>query len=196
MEILPAAFGDFIYSRNGIDANQVIEVLDYIMSLAKRSAHKWIRFDSVVAEKLLRRHQIADYLRKTVADGAFEVWYQPVYSQEEQRFISAEALVRMKDKEGEFVSPAEFIPIAEEIGLVDKIFWFVLEKVCSFLKSDKSLPLRSISVNLSMPQFEDPRLLEKVRDLMDKYHVPIDRIKFEITEREISDDATLARETV
>ncbi|MBT9775756.1 EAL domain-containing protein [Clostridium sp. MCC353] len=196
VEVLPAAFGDFIYSRNGIDANQVIEVLDYIMSLAKRSAHKWVRFDDVVAEKLLRYRRVADCLRKAVADGALEVWYQPVYSRREQRFLSAEALVRMKDEEGSFVSPSEFIPIAEEIGLVDRIFWFVLEEVCGFLKADKSLPLKSISVNLSMPQFEDPRLLEKVRDLIDRYGIPIERIKFEITEREISDDAAMAGETV
>lgn len=196
VEVLPAAFGDFIYSRDGIDANQVIEVLDYIMFLAKRSAHKWIRFDEEVAQKLLRHHQIADCLRKAAAEGAFEVWYQPVYSRKEQRFLSAEALVRMRDAEGAFISPVEFIPIAEEIGLVDKIFWFVLKEVCGFIKDGRSLPLKSISVNLSMPQFEDPRLLEKVRALMDEYKIPIERIKFEITEREISNDATLARETV
>lgn len=196
VEVLPAAFADFIYSGNGIDANQVIEALDYIMSLAKHSAQKWIQFDDKVAEKLLRHRHVADSLRRAVEDNGFEVWYQPVYSQKSQQFQSAEALVRMKDENGIFISPSEFIPVAEEIGLVDKIFWFVLEKVCMFIKEDQYLPLKSVSVNLSMPQFENPQLLEKVRDLMEKYEIPIDRIKFEITEREISDDAALARKTI
>lgn len=195
-EKLLAVFGDFLCIDEELDANHVMEALDYMLSMMKRSGRQWVRFDDTLSAQLVRRRKVAQLLKNAVDKHMFEVWYQPVYCRKKQCFCSAEALVRMKDEEGGYISPAEFIPIAEELGIVDNIFWLVLEHVCEFLNSGDFPALDSISVNLSMNQLEDPELAERVAGLVKEYHLPQKRIKFEITESQISENQMIVGETV
>lgn len=195
-EVLPASFCDFIYTDEGMEANRIMEVLDFTLSMVKHSTKKWVRFDDSVADDLKRHREVAELLRNAAEHKWFEVWYQPIYDNERQGFHSAEALVRMRDENGVLVPPSEFIPIAEEIGIVDNIFWFVLEDVCRFLKENERIPFETVSVNMSMPQFENPALAQRIELVLNKYQIPREWIKFEITEREISDDAWAVRKMI
>lgn len=127
------------------------------------------------------------------ANHGFHVYYQPIYSIEEKRFVSAEALIRLIDAEEGFVSPEIFIPVAEKSGAIHKIGEFVLEEVCKFIGSEefRKLGISYIEVNLSVSQCMQHGLSEKILGIMNKYGVSPDQINLEITETAASYDQSV-----
>ena len=112
------------------------------------------------------------------------MYYQPIYSIKDGRFVSAEALIRLTDEEYGFVSPALFIPAAERKGLMIPIGDFVLESVFEFI-SENDLPelgLSYIELNLSVAQCLQGDLADKIFALEKKYHINPERVNLEITE--------------
>ena len=188
-EIITAGFSDLRYTHGDIEENQMMEILDHMLSRMKRSVVRYLPYDAQAAQEFLRRGRIAEQVRRAIAGKMFEVWYQPVYYPGRSGFYSAEALVRLRDDKGEFISPSEFIPIAEDMGTVGDIFWQVLNAVCRFIKEHPGLPINTISINMSIEQFEDARLPEKIKDTLKLWDVAPQRIRLEITERVIAGDA-------
>ncbi len=121
---------------------------------------------------------------RALTDGGLEVYYQPIYSTEENRFNSAEALLRLKDPKYGFVPPDMFIPVAEQNGAIHKIGMFVLESVCRFIASEEfeKLGIDYIEVNLSVVQCMNATLADDIMGVMKKYGVGFDKINLEITE--------------
>ena len=121
---------------------------------------------------------------RALENDSFEVYYQPIYSVSKGRFISAEALIRLFDPEFGFISPETLITAAEENGAIHKIGEIVFEKVCQFIVSDdfKKLNLDYIEINLSVAQIMNSDLPETILSIMEKYHIPSDKINLEITE--------------
>ena len=117
------------------------------------------------------------------------VYYQPIYSVREQRFNSAEALLRLKDEKYGFISPEIFIPAAEKSGAIHKIGAFVLEEVCRFIASEeyKMLNIDYIEINLSVAQCMENNLASQVLETLDKYNVLPSQINLEVTETAASD---------
>lgn len=114
----------------------------------------------------------------------FQVYYQPIYSTEKGKFVSAEALLRLFDPNYGFISPELLVTAAEKSGAIHRIGDYVLEEVCRFIASEeyKSLGLEYIEVNLSVTQCMRGTLAEDVLEIMGKYHVPTESINLEITE--------------
>ncbi len=114
----------------------------------------------------------------------FQVYYQPIFSVKENRFNSAEALLRLKDEQFGFIPPNIFIPAAEKSGAIHKIGDFVLDEVCQFIASDdfKKLNIDYIEINLSVAQCMHKDLAKKVLDTLKKYSVSPSCINLEITE--------------
>ncbi len=114
----------------------------------------------------------------------FQVYYQPIYSTEKGRFVSAEALLRLYDPNYGFISPELLVTAAEKSGAIHRIGDYVLEEVCRFIASEefKSLQLEYIEVNLSVTQCMRGNLAEDVLEIMKKYNVPTESINLEITE--------------
>lgn len=108
-------------------------------------------------------------------------------------FDIAEALLRLSDYSGTPISPGEFIPLAEETGLIDEMSWIVLEKVCRLLGENPALEVESISINLSMQQFLDLHICQRITACLQRYQVPPDKLKIEITERVIAYDLPYIR---
>lgn len=123
-------------------------------------------------------------LNRALTRQSFEMYYQPIYSLKEKKFVSAEALIRLNDLEHGFISPAVFIPAAESKGLILPIGDFVLESVYRFISEldFEKLGLKYIEVNLSVAQCLQKDLPQKIEELEEKYHVTPDKINFEITE--------------
>ncbi len=117
-----------------------------------------------------------------------KVYYQPIYSVEQGRFTSAEALIRLQDENYGFVPPDLFIPAAEKSGAIHRIGGFVLDEVCRFIASDsfREIGLDYIEINLSVAQCMHGDLADKVLDTMKKYNVSPDQINLEITETAVS----------
>lgn len=141
---------------------------------------------------------VDDIIDRAFANHGFQVYYQPIYSIEKKKFVSAEALLRLFDEKEGFVSPEIFIPAAEKSGAIHKIGDFVLNEVCRFMASDqcKQLGLEYIEVNLSVSQCMRHDLARKVIGVMEKYGVSSDQINLEITETAASYDQNVMSENL
>lgn len=130
------------------------------------------------------QNNIDAIIERALENNSFEVYYQPIYSIPEGRFVSAEALIRLFDPEHGFISPELLIIAAEQNGTIHKIGEFVFEKVCQFIASDdfNRLGLDYIEVNLSVAQIMNSDLPEIYLSIMEKYNVSTDKINLEITE--------------
>ncbi len=125
-----------------------------------------------------------EILTRAIRDEKFEVYYQPIYSIWDHKFISAEALLRLDDEKYGQISPAEFIPEAERRGLILPIGDFVLDAVHKFASENEieKLGLSYIEINLSVAQCLERQLPDKMASLRDKYQVGPDKVNLEITE--------------
>ncbi len=131
------------------------------------------------------REETEALIRSAIEEDRVEVFYQPIYSTREKRFVSAEALVRIRDKEGRIVPPDRFIPIAEKNGLISQIGEIVFDKVCAFIKANRlkeAYGIRYVEVNLSVRQCEEEKLAETYIRIMERYRLEPDCINLEITE--------------
>ena len=124
-------------------------------------------------------------IRSAIKEDRIEVFYQPIYSTKQGRFESAEALVRIRDKDGSIIPPIKFIPVAESNGLISQIGEIVFDKVCAFIDKNQLRErhgIKYVEVNLSVRQCEDPKLAETCIGIMKKYALDPSCINLEITE--------------
>lgn len=131
-----------------------------------------------------RRITVLNKLRKALLDKSFMVYYQPIIDIETNKLVSAEALIRYKDPELGWVSPAEFIPIAEQAGIITSIGSFVMETSCCFLLTIKAngYNLDYIEINLSPLQCLQSNLAMEMLHTVQSYGLSTRDICFEITE--------------
>ena len=175
-----------------ISCPKFAENTDELYDLIGFMASDNIKADSGICtaneEIISRRKKVAavtDIIRRAIAEDGFNVVYQPIYSVKEQKFCSAEALVRLKDTETVgYISPDIFIPIAEKSGLIGKVGEIVFEKVCRCIKSNALVKhgIKYIEVNLSGLQCSDPGLPSDLGSILEKTGVNPKLINLEITE--------------
>lgn len=129
-------------------------------------------------------------ISRGIENHSFEMYFQPIYSVKDDAYVSAEALIRLKDEKYGFVSPAIFIPAAEESGAIHEIGDYVIEEVCRFIGSEdfKNSGLQYVELNLSVAQCIEADLFEKIDGCMKKYGVRPDQINLEITETAVDYD--------
>lgn len=123
-------------------------------------------------------------IERGLKNHSFYMNYQPIYSMNEKKYVSAEALIRLKDEEYGEISPGIFIPFAETNGSIHEIGDFVLETVIKFASDGmlKRLGLDYIELNLSAAQCIEVDLVDKIRSLLEKYNVSPSEISLELTE--------------
>ena len=138
--------------------------------------------DSVA--KMNQERETEQLILEAMENNRVEVFYQPIFSTSEQRFTSAEALVRIRDKEGNIIPPGVFIDIAEENGMILRLGEIVFEKVCCFIQKHplEHYGLHYIEVNLSVVQCAYDRLARDYISVMKKYSIDPENINLEITE--------------
>jgi EAL domain-containing protein (putative c-di-GMP-specific phosphodiesterase class I) len=146
--------------------------------------------DILNSKDFMMKNEIDEIIKRGIAGKKFRMYYQPIYSIAEDKFVSAEALIRLQDEEFGFVSPAIFIPAAEASGAIHDIGDFVLEDVCRFIHTPQFLNsgLEYVEINLSVTQCIEPKLVEKIRGLISKYQVKTSQINLEITETAVDYD--------
>ncbi len=135
-------------------------------------------------EKMRQEKEAETLIDEAIDENRVEVFYQPIFSVDAKRFSSAEALVRIRDKEGNIVPPAVFIPAAEKNGKIITLGNIIFEKVCHFIseKNIEELGVDYIEVNLSPVQCSDERLANNYISLIKQYNVNPKQINLEITE--------------
>ncbi len=147
---------------------------------------------------MVEEQKMNSAFRKAIAENQFKVYYQPLCRATDGIITGAEALVRW-EKPGEgLVSPGKFIPVFEKNGLISVLDRYVWSEVCRFQKKrlDQGLEVVPVSINVSRVEFYNPNLCEDIRNIVQKYDIPTDLIKIEITESAYADDPTLVQEAV
>lgn len=135
-------------------------------------------------KKIRSENQIVKEIKDALEEDRVEVFYQPIYEVKEDRFSSAEALIRIRQKDGSFLSPGSFIPVAEMNGLIERLGERVMEKVCIFLKSYdlEALGIHYLEVNLSVVQCGQRNLADRYLEIMRRHETNPYYINLEITE--------------
>ena len=170
------------------DANEKADVEDLIRStlasIYDEEPGTVVHVEKKILAKKSRELQILQVMKKAVRRGDFYVVYQPIYSFEQKRFTTAEALVRLENDELGEVSPEEFIPIAEQNGMILQIGEFVFETVCRFVLHHKiwEKGIEYIHVNLSVIQCMQEKLADQLFRIMDLYNLDYRYINLEVTE--------------
>lgn len=140
--------------------------------------------DKKMIQSMYRELEVESVIIHALNEKRVEVFYQPIFSVKEQKFTSAEALVRIRDEKGELVSPAEFIEVAEAKGLIIRLGEEVFRLVCKFIKENKitEYGIKYVEINLSMIQCAYENLATEFIQIMKEYEVDPKTIVLEITE--------------
>ncbi|WP_417768660.1 EAL domain-containing protein [Stappia sp.] len=186
-----ASIGITVFPSDGNDDELLLRQADTAMYHAKAEGGNKLRFFSAhMNEHVARALELESSLRRALEKRQLTLNFQPVIDVGRNIVSGCEALVRWNDPERGAISPADFIPIAENTGLIVPLGAFVLEEACLFYQRCISvgLDLPTISVNVSPRQCRDERFIELVRDTLSRTGMPPDRLHLEITESVMFDE--------
>lgn len=180
--------GVAIASEEAADATTLMRHADTALYAAKGAGRAQYRFFSrEMSAHVENRLRIESSLRGALDAGSFEVHYQPKVRPSDRTMVGAEALVRWR-RDGVLISPAEFMPIAEETGLIIELGAFVLEQAMRDAAHwTRLLPDFHIGVNVSPRQIVAPEFVDTVRDCLARHGVPPHRVELEVTESVLVD---------
>ena len=171
--------------RDASTYGDLIEVLDYSMSVAKKTSKGKITMTSDIdLDRIKQDKAVEKAVKQSMDKDELQVYYQPIFSVNKGVYNSAEALVRMHDDELGWVSPEVFIPIAEKNGLIIEMGEMILNKVCRFIHDYKlsETTIEYIEVNISPIQLIQQDFADRVKAILEKYGVLPEQINMEITE--------------
>jgi diguanylate cyclase (GGDEF)-like protein len=190
--IIGASVGISVAPRDGIGADVLLKNADMALYRAKSEGRSvWRFFEPEMDVKARARRSLELDLREAVATGAFEVYYQPLINLKSARITTCEALLRWSHPERGMISPAEFIPIAEEMGLIVDIGNWVLRRACHDCAQWPGEV--HVAVNLSPIQFRRGNLMRSINEALAASGLAPNRLEIEITESVLLQDTEVTR---
>ena len=184
------SIGIAMFSNDGETQEDLLKHADIAMYQAKKAGRNVIRFfDPQMQEAISTRAMLEAELRKALVRQQFKLYYQIQVDSQHQP-LGAEVLIRWIHPERGVVPPFEFIPLAEETGLIMPIGRWVLDTACEQLKiwqSDARTRHLTLSVNVSAKQFHQANFVEQVQEILQRYAIDSTRLKFELTESMLLD---------
>ncbi len=188
-----ASVGIALAPRDGVDTDKLLRSADLALYRAKRDGRGTFRFFEPAMDALLRARRGLEFdLRKALALKEFELHYQPQLNLETDTVVGFEALLRWRHPTRGMTSPAEFVPLAEEIGLIVPLGEWVVRTACQ--EAARWPDTVSVAVNLSPAQFKSKRLYDTIVTALATSGLPARRLELEITEGVLMQEnaATLA----
>lgn len=185
------SIGITIYPDDGETADELLKNADLAMYYAKRSGGNMYRyFSAKMSETALQRLTLENQLRKAIERGELDLHYQPQLDVVTGEFCGLEALLRWDSQELGRISPAEFIPLAEETGLIVSIGEWVLRKACQQAKKlqDQNIPFNRMAVNVSAIQFLHKGFSSLVTKILAETGLKPDVLELELTESVLIND--------
>src|SRR4051812_26719106 len=193
--VLDATIGIVSYPLHGEDADMLIQHADVALHLAKQQGSTHAIYTPNTEEHGAGRLTLAGELRRALADDELELHYQPKFTIADRSVSGVEALARWRHPERGLVAPGEFIPLAEQTGLIGPLTLIVLRKAARQYRAwrDAGLDL-TIAVNLSVANLLDRELVHKIDRVLREEDMPPSRLELEITESTIMTDPDRAIE--
>ena len=195
---LGASLGISLYPDDGQSSDELIRNADAALYQAKAEGRNTYRFYTrALTERAHQRLTLESQLRQAINNQEFILHYQPLVDTLSGRPLGVEALVRWNSPQG-MISPAEFIPLAEDTGLIVPIGTWVLREACRQAQALRSqgFALETLAVNLSPRQFRQVDLLQQVRAALHDSGLPAACLELEITEGALMDDVAQTQATL
>ncbi len=196
---MSASIGISLYPDHATDIDTLMQQADAAMYMAKQAGRSTHRLFSAEMNGLAeQRLALIAALRRAIAEGALTLSYQPQIRSCDGAIHGVEALARWHDAVLGDVSPAKFIPLAEECGLIEQIGLWSVREACRQMASWRraGLDIPSVSVNLSPINFRNVTLAARLKDVLVEYELPPDALMLEITEGTFMQDGAAALETM
>lgn len=179
------SIGIAVYPENGLSSNSLIKNADIAMYKSKDTGkNKYTLFDSKMEDELNRNTMIIEVLRNAVENKEIYIQYQPLMELSTNAVVGFEALMRIRSERLGSLSPKEFIPIAEESGLIIELSSWLIREACRFNKNliDQGAAPRPVSVNISSVQINRPGFISLLSDILNETGLPPEYLELEITE--------------
>jgi len=189
------SIGISVYPADGTDAEMLIKSADTAMYHAKESGRNNFQFFTAdMNRKSVERQSLEGSLRCALERGEFLLDYQPKVNLETGEITGVEALIRWQQPNRGLVPPAQFVPIAEDCGLIIPIGRWVLREACRQARAwqDAGLPPLPMAVNVSAVEFRDKGFVEGVRTILSETGLPAQYLELELTEGVLMEDAESA----
>lgn len=177
--------GVALFPQNGLSLSELMKNADIAMYSSKNTGkNSYTFFSSSMEDEINRRNDLVDILRDAIENKDIYLLYQPQADISTGEIIGCEALMRLNSPIVGFVSPDEFIPVAEECGLIDELGEWALFEACSFNQRliDAGFKPLQISVNVSTAQLRGDRLIRAIEALPEKTSMPLKYLEIELTE--------------
>lgn len=190
--VIGSSIGIAMYPADAEDREGLLRNADLAMYHAKDEGKNNFQFFMPAMNKQAHQRLVLENkLRHAIEQKHFQLFYQPQMDLDTGEIIGTEALIRWIDPEQGMMSPADFIPLAEDTGLIGQIGDWVIETACRDMKAlhEQGFPLVKVAVNVSAFQFRHGKhLTEVIRNALDKYEYPADLFSLELTESILIDD--------
>jgi diguanylate cyclase (GGDEF)-like protein len=196
---ITASIGIAVFPHDGEDSETLLKNADMAMYLAKRQGRNLYRFyDAALNASALQRLQMENQLRKAIDQGQMSLYYQPQLDLPSGRISGVEALLRWHNDVFGLVSPGDFIPLAEETGLIVPLGEWVLRTACRQAKAwqEAGILLPRVAVNISVLQFVQPDFPGLVAQILEETGLAATALELEITESLLMKDPEGATRTL
>ncbi|NLM43738.1 MAG: EAL domain-containing protein [Clostridiales bacterium] len=182
---ISTSIGISLYPQNGADFKELLKCADIAMYVVKEEGRdNYAFFSEEMNQRIVKRMTIQNSMKEAINNDEFVLYYQPQYHISTGKIKSFEALLRWFSPEHGFISPSEFIDIAEVSGLIIPLGKWVLDEACGFIKHIIEMGYEdiSISVNVSVVQLKQDGFVQMVRDILVKHELEPSTLELEITE--------------
>ena len=189
--VTTTSIGISVYPDDGTDVSTLLRRADAAMYRAKRGNQGIAFYEPAIESALTDRLRVENALRKALQEGELLVYYQPIIDAVHGSINGVEALLRWQHPERGMIPPAEFIPIAEETGIIHELGEYVLKEVCNQTRwwLDKGIHVQ-VAVNISGIQLQNGKLLDIVSKALNDSRLPPELLTLEITESVLMEQST------
>ena len=189
--VLTASIGISAFPHDGNTPDELLKNASVVLSVAKQAGRDHDQFfTSTINARALERFAMETNMRKALDAGQFELWYQPKLDLIKHEVVGAEALVRWRDPDLGIIAPHQFIPIAEETGLIVPLGKWIFAQACRQILAWQGSDMERlhIAVNISAAQFAAGDIHHQMSNAAEAYGIPVSALQLELTESLIMTD--------